>query len=82
VVTLVIREVVLEQMESFVDGLGQPELPHEELDGTDAAAGDAPGLGGGLVVDVGRGDDRPGRGRRDRAVEWGVANFPGAILEG
>jgi hypothetical protein len=82
VVTLVIREVVLEQVESFVDGFGQPELPHQQLDGADTAAGDGLGLGGGLVVDVGRGDDRLGRGRRDRAVEWGVANFPGAILEG
>jgi hypothetical protein len=52
VVTLVVREVVFEQVESFVDGLGQPELADEELDGTDAAAGDGPGLGGDFIVQV------------------------------
>ena len=65
VVTLVIGEVVLEQVESLVDGLGEPELPDEQLDGADATAGDGLGLGGGLVVDVGGGEDRLGRGCGD-----------------
>src|SRR3954451_6716025 len=52
VVTLVVGEVELEQVESFVDGLGQSEFPHQELNGTDPAAGDGPGLIGDLVVDV------------------------------
>jgi len=60
VVALVIREVVLEQVESFVDGLGQSELANEQLDGADAAAGDSLRLGGDFVVDIGRGDDRLG----------------------
>ena len=60
VVTLVIREVVLEQVESLVDGLGEPEFPDEEVDGADAAAGDGLGLGGGVVVDVRGGEDRIG----------------------
>ena len=45
VITLVVREVILEQVETFVDGLGQPEFPHEELNGADATAGDGPCLG-------------------------------------
>ena len=69
VVALVVGEVVLEQVESLVDGLGQAELADEELDGADAAAGDGPGLGGGLVVDVGGGEDRLGRGCGDGSVE-------------
>ena len=39
VVGLVIGEVELEQVESFVDGLGEAELLDQELDGADAAAG-------------------------------------------
>ena len=58
VVTLVIREVVLEQVESLIDGLSEPEFPHEELNGPNAPAGDGLGLGGGVVVDVGGGEDR------------------------
>ena len=69
VVSLVVGEVELEQVESLVDGLGQAELPDQELDGADAAAGDGPGLGGDLVVDVGGGEDRLGRGCGDRVVE-------------
>lgn len=73
-VTLVIREVVLEQMESLVDGLSQPEFPHEELKGANASARDGPALGGGVVVDVGGGEDRIGRGCSDRSIE-SLADF-------
>ena len=69
VVTLVVGEVELEQVEPLVDGLGEAELPDEQLDGADAAAGDGPGLGGDLVVDVRGGEDRLGRGCGDRSVE-------------
>ena len=69
VVGLVVGEVELEQVESLVDGLGEAELADEQLDGADAAAGDGPGLGGGLVVDVGGGEDRLGRGCGDGSVE-------------
>jgi hypothetical protein len=69
VVGLMVGEVELEQMESLVDGLGEAEFPHEQLDGADAAAGDGLRLGGGLVVDVGRSDDRIGRWCGDRTVE-------------
>lgn len=68
-VTLVIREVVLEQVESLVDGLGQPEFPHEEWNGADAPAGDSLGLGGGVVVDVRGGEDRIRRGCSDGSIE-------------
>ena len=69
VVRLVVREVELEQVEPLVDGLGESELADQQLDGADAAAGDAAGLGGGLVVDVGGGEDRLGRRCGDRPVE-------------
>ena len=58
VITLVIREVVLQQVESFVNGLGEPEPADEKLDGPNAAAGDASGLGSSLVMDVGGGQNR------------------------
>jgi len=69
VVTLVVGEVELQHMESFVDGLGQAELADQELDGADAAAGDCPRLGGDIVMDVGGGEDRVGRWGSDRPVE-------------
>src|SRR5262249_58062060 len=69
VVGVVVGQVHLEQVEVLVDGLRQPELAGERVDGSDAAAGDAPGPGGGLVVDVGGGEDRLGGGRGDRAIE-------------
>src|SRR5208282_5336026 len=75
VVTLVVGEVELEQVEAFVDGLGQSELADEQVDGADATAGDGLDLGGGLVVDVGGGEDRHGRRRRDRSIEPAV-DFP------
>src|ERR671917_1408034 len=68
-VRLVLGEVELQQAEPPVDGRGQAELPHEQLDGSDAAAGDRPGLGGDIVVDVGGGEDRVGRWCGDWAVE-------------
>ena len=74
-VRLVVGEVELQQMEPLVDGLGQAEPPHEQLDGADAAAGDRPGLGGDVVVDVGGGEDGVGRGGGDRSVEPS-ADFP------
>ena len=69
VVTLVVGEVVLEQVESCVDGLGESEFLDEQMDGADATAGDGLGPGGGLVVDVGSGEDRQGRGCGDGSVE-------------
>ena len=69
VITLVVREVKLQEVEAFVDGLGQPEFPHEQLNGADPTAGDGLCLGGGLVVDVRGGKDRLQRGRGDGPVE-------------
>jgi hypothetical protein len=65
----VVGEVVLEQMEALVDGLGEAELADQELDGADAAAGYRPRLGGDVVVDVAGGEDWLGRGLGDRSVE-------------
>src|SRR5262249_44750019 len=67
--TLVVREVKLEEVEMFVDGLGQPEFPHEELNGADPTAGDGLRLGGGLVVNVRGVEDRLGRGCGDGPIE-------------
>jgi len=69
VVTLVVREMVLEQMESIVDRPGEPELVDEQLNGTDAPLGDGLGPGGGLVVDIRGGEDRIGRRCGGRLVE-------------
>jgi hypothetical protein len=69
VVGLVVGEVELQQVESLVDGLGQAELADQQMDGADAAAGDAAGLGGDVIVDVGGGEDRLGRGGGDGPVE-------------
>jgi hypothetical protein len=40
----------LQQVESLVDGLREPEFADQQWDGTDPAASDAPGFGGGSVV--------------------------------
>ena len=40
-------------MQFAVDGVGQAELPHQELEGAEAAGVEAPGLLADLVVDVG-----------------------------
>ena len=58
VVALVIRQVPLEQVEALVDVANQPELAGQEVDGPDAAGGDAPDLLGDLVVDIGGGHHR------------------------
>jgi hypothetical protein len=75
VITLVIREVILQQVESFVNGLGEPEFPHEKLNGADPAAGDGLCLGGGLVVEVRGREDRLRRGCGDGPIEP-LADFP------
>jgi len=69
VVTFVIREMVLQQVKPLVDGLSEAEFADQELDGADATTGDGLCLGGGLVADVGRGDDWFGRWSGDRPVE-------------
>ena len=74
-VTLVVREVELEQVEPFVDRLGEPEFPHEELNGADPTAGDGLCLGGGLVADVRGGEDRLRRGCGGGSIEP-LADFP------
>ncbi len=75
VVGLVVREMEPEQAEPLVDGLVQPELADQQMDGADAAAGDCPGLGGDIVVDIGGGEDWVGRWGGDRTVE-SAADFP------
>ena len=75
VITLVIRQVILEQVESFVDGLGESEFAHQEWDGTDAAGCDGSGPGSDFVVEIRGGEDGHGRGRMDGPVEP-EADFP------
>ena len=65
----------LEQVEPVVDGLSEAELADEDLDGADAAAGDRPGLGGDILMDVGGGEDRVRRGGGDGPVE-SLADLP------
>jgi hypothetical protein len=51
VVGLVIGQVDLEQVQSFVDGLGQPDLLSESVNESDAAVGDGPVAARHVVVD-------------------------------
>src|SRR5512135_538783 len=60
VITLVIGQVPLQEMEVLVDVLDQADLPGQEVDGPDAARGDAPDRLGDLVADVGGGQHRLG----------------------
>ncbi len=78
VIGLMIGEVVLEEVESFIDGLGQFEVLDQELDAADAAEGEAAGLVGDVIVDVGCGEDGLGRGCGDGFVEP-LTDFPLAV---
>ena len=49
---LEVRQVALEETQFAVDGVGQAELPHQELEGAEAARVQAAGLVADLVVDV------------------------------
>jgi hypothetical protein len=48
----------LQQVQAPVDGVDQAEAAGEEVDGTDAADGDAAGTVGDLLVNVARSHDR------------------------
>ena len=69
VVGLVVGEVELEQVEPLVNGFREAEVADQQLNPADAAARNRASLGGDLVLDVVRGDDRIRRGRGDRAAE-------------
>ena len=68
-VGLVVGEVELEQVEPLVNGFREAEVADQQLNPADAAARNRASLGGDLVLDVVRGDDRIRRGRGDRAAE-------------
>ena len=55
----VVGKMELEQMEPFVDGLDESAASGQEVNGPDAAVGDAAIAEGELVVDVGGGEARP-----------------------
>jgi hypothetical protein len=58
VVGLMVGEVELEQVEVAVDGVDEADLARQGVKGTDAAAADAAGAVGDLVVDVTGGEHR------------------------
>jgi hypothetical protein len=58
-----------EQVESLVDGLGESEIADEQLDSPDATTGYGLCPGGGLIVNVRGGKERPWRRGGDRFVE-------------
>lgn len=60
VITLVVGQVPLEEMEVVVDVFDQANLLGHEVDSSDAASGDGSCLLGDVVVDVGGGHDRRG----------------------
>jgi hypothetical protein len=49
VIGFMIREMILEHVKPLVDGLGQSEFPHQELDGTDTTGSDGAGFCGDTV---------------------------------
>ena len=56
VIRLVVGQVDLEQVQPAVDGLGQAQLAHQEVDGADTAVADAPATVADFVVDVAGGE--------------------------
>ena len=60
VIGFVIRQMDLEQVQAAVDGVDQAELPGQEVDGADAAVGDAAAAVADFVVDVAGGEHGSG----------------------
>jgi hypothetical protein len=58
-VGFMVREVKLEQVQVAVDGRDQTDLLGQGMQDAQAAAGDATGTIGDLIVDVGGGEHRP-----------------------
>ena len=52
VVGFVVGQVQLEQLQVSIDGVDQADAPGQQMDGPDAAAGDGPGFGRHLVMNV------------------------------
>jgi hypothetical protein len=52
VIRLMVGQVKLEQVQAAIDGLGQAELTHQEVHGTDATVADAAAAVADFVVDV------------------------------
>ena len=59
VVGLVIRQVYLEQMKTFVDGLGQTDMVNKPVDDAYAAVNDGPVAVGNVIVEGVRREDGP-----------------------
>ncbi len=51
-IRLVKRQMDLEQVQAFVDGVDQADLPGQNVDSADAAVGQAARAVGDLIVDV------------------------------
>jgi hypothetical protein len=64
-----VGEVELEQVEPLIEGLGETELPHQQMNGADASAGDGSDLGRGFILEVAGGEDRLERRGSDRTIE-------------
>ena len=58
---LVVGQVEFEQVQAAVDGLDQADLASQSVEGTDAAAAQAAGAVGDLVVEVGPAASVPSR---------------------
>src|SRR5439155_20567205 len=52
VIRLVVRQVDAQQVQSAVDGLGQPKLAHQQVHGTDAAVADTAAALADYILDV------------------------------
>jgi hypothetical protein len=69
VIRLVVRQVELEQVQAAVDGFGEPEFAHEEVQGADAAVSNAAAALAELVVDVAGGEHGFGAAAQVALVE-------------
>ncbi len=57
---LVVRQMNLEERQPIVDGVDEADLTRQQVDGTDAAVGQAADAVGQFIADVTGGEDRLG----------------------
>jgi hypothetical protein len=69
VIGLVVRQVDLEQVQAAVEGLGEAELAHQEVNGTNAPVADAPAAVADFIRDVAGSEHGLGRAAAVARVE-------------
>ena len=77
VVRLVVGQMDLQQVQLAVEGVDEAAVAGQQVDGPDAAAGEAAVAGGEFIVDVGGGQQRHLRGAVVMADAMGDATLAG-----